>query len=222
MKLVGYALLSPTLLWVFDITAANSDNVKDIFRRIMDNLGIISILIIAIGLSMDCFAVALGAGLSLGKISKIQVLRLALSFGSFQAVMPVIGWLVGRTVIDYVAPYDHWVAFGLLAVIGGHMLWEFFEKKEKTEAVDVTRGVRLLILSIATSIDSLAVGLSFAFLNVNIWVAVAIIGLVAFIVTAVGVIIGRKVGQLIGRWAELAGGIILIGIGLRILLSHLL
>jgi manganese efflux pump family protein len=188
----------------------------------MDSLGIISILIIAVGLSMDCFAVALGAGFSLGKIRKIQVLRLALAFGVFQAVMPVIGWLVGRTVIDYVAPYDHWVAFGLLAIIGGRMLWEFFEKKEKTEAVDVTRGVRLLILSVATSIDSLAVGLSFAFLEVNIGIAVAIIGVVAFIVTAIGVIIGRKVGQLIGRWAELSGGLILIGIGLRILLSHLL
>ena len=188
----------------------------------MDSLGIISILIIAIGLSMDCFAVALGAGCSLGKIRKIQVLRISLSFGVFQAIMPLIGWLVGRTVIDYVAPYDHWVAFGLLAIIGGHMLWEFFEKKEKEENVDVTRGVRLIILSVATSIDSLAVGLSFAFLDVNIGIAVAIIGTVAFIVTAVGVIAGRKIGQLIGRWAELAGGLILIGIGLRILLSHLL
>jgi putative Mn2+ efflux pump MntP len=171
----------------------------------MDSLGIVSILIIAIGLSADCFAVALSAGFSLGEINKIQVLRMALSFGVFQAIMPVIGWLVGRTVIDYVAPFDHWVAFGLLAFIGGRMLWEFFEKKEKAETVDVTRGVRLLVLSVATSIDSLAVGLSFAFLEVNIGIAVAIIGTVAFIVTAVGVIIGRKVGQLIGRWAELAG-----------------
>ena len=190
--------------------------------EIMDSLGIVSILIIAIGLSADCFAVALSAGFSLGKIKKIQVLRMALSFGVFQAIMPVIGWLVGRTVIDYVAPFDHWVAFGLLAFIGGRMLWEFFEKKEKAETVDVTRGVRLLVLSVATSIDSLAVGLSLAFLEVNIGMAVAIIGTVAFIVTAVGVIIGRKVGQLMGRWAELAGGLILIGIGIRIVLSHIL
>jgi putative Mn2+ efflux pump MntP len=188
----------------------------------MESLGIVSILIIAVGLSMDCFAVALGTGFSMGKIRKIQVLRMSLSFGIFQAIMPVIGWLVGRTVMDYVAPYDHWVAFGLLAIVGGHMIWEFFEKKEKDKTVDVTWGVRLLVLSVATSIDSLAVGLSFAFLEVNIGMAVAIIGAVAFIVTAVGVIIGRKVGQLIGRWAELAGGLILIGIGLRILLSHLL
>jgi putative Mn2+ efflux pump MntP len=191
-------------------------------RRVMESLGIVSILIIAVGLSMDCFAVALGTGFSMGKIRKIQVLRMSLSFGIFQAIMPVIGWLVGRTVMDYVAPYDHWVAFGLLAIVGGHMIWEFFEKKEKDKTVDVTWGVRLLVLSVATSIDSLAVGLSFAFLEVNIGMAVAIIGAVAFIVTAVGVIIGRKVGQLIGRWAELAGGLILIGIGLRILLSHLL
>jgi putative Mn2+ efflux pump MntP len=188
----------------------------------MESLGIVSILIIAVGLSMECFAVALGTGFSMGKIRKIQVLRMSLSFGIFQAIMPVIGWLVGRTVMDYVAPYDHWVAFGLLAIVGGHMIWEFFEKKEKDKTVDVTWGVRLLVLSVATSIDSLAVGLSFAFLEVNIGMAVAIIGAVAFIVTAVGVIIGRKVGQLIGRWAELAGGLILIGIGLRILLSHLL
>ncbi|MBN1367515.1 MAG: manganese efflux pump [Dehalococcoidales bacterium] len=188
----------------------------------MESIGIVSIILIALGLSMDCFAVALGAGFTMGTVKKSQVLRIALAFGIFQALMPVIGWALGRTVIDYVAPYDHWVAFGLLAIIGGHMIWEFFEKKERTRTVDVTRGVRLLVLSVATSIDALAVGLSFAFLQVNIGVAVAIIGTVAFIVTAVGVIVGRKIGQLIGRWAELAGGLILIGIGLRILLTHLL
>lgn len=188
----------------------------------MDSLGIVSILIIAIGLSMDCFAVALGAGCSLKKINIYQLMRLSVSFGLFQAIMPTIGWLVGRTVINFIAPYDHWVAFGLLALIGGHMVWEFFEKKEKDEAVDVTRGVRLLVLSVATSIDSLAVGLSFAFLKVNIVLAVVIIGVVAFIITATGFVIGRKVSQFMGKWAELAGGLILIGIGLRILLSHLL
>ena len=187
----------------------------------MDSLDIVSILIIAIGLSADCFAVALGAGFSQGKVHKIQVLRISLSFGIFQAIMPVIGWLVGRTVIDYVAPFDHWIAFGLLAFIGGRMLWEFFKEKEKEGTVDATRGVRLLILSVATSIDSLAAGLSFAFLAVNIGMAVAIIGVVAFIVTAVGITIGHRVGRLMGRWAELVGGLILIGIGLRIVIKHL-
>jgi len=188
----------------------------------VDSLDFISILIIALGLSADCFAVALGGGFSIKKISVNQVLRISFSFGIFQAIMPAIGWLVGNSFAELIESFDHWIAFGLLVFIGGRMLWEFLHpEKEAKKDVDITRGIRLLILSIATSIDSLAAGLSFAFLEVNIVMAIATIGIVAFIITAIGFITGRKAGNLFGRWADLAGGVILIGIGLRILITHL-
>jgi len=188
----------------------------------LDTLDFTSILIIALGLSADCFAVAFGGSCGLKKISPAQVLRLAFFFGLFQAIMPLLGWLLGRTFVRFIEPFDHWVAFGLLAFVGGRMLWEFFhEKAESTKEVDITRGLQLLVLSIATSIDSLAAGLSFAFLDVNIVLAIVTIGITAFIVTAIGVILGRKIGHFLGRWAELVGGLVLIGIGLRILIEHL-
>jgi putative Mn2+ efflux pump MntP len=184
---------------------------------------ILTIIFIAIGLSADCFAVALGAGVSGKDHSRSGIFRVALSFGLFQALMPVLGWLAGRTVVDIIAAYDHWVAFGLLAVISGKMLWESFHHERGPEKeTDITRGFLLITLSVATSIDALAVGLSFAFLKINIALASPIIGVVAFIVTVIGFILGRKVGGLIGRWAEVAGAVILLAIALRILLSHLL
>ena len=130
---------------------------------------IISIFLIAIGLSAGCFAVALGGGISNKNQSWLQVLRLSLSFGIFQALMTVLGWVAGRTVVDLIADYDHWVVFVLLAAVSGKMFWEAFnsDHAQKNE-VDITRGFVLMVLSIATSIDALAVGLSFAFLKVNI------------------------------------------------------
>jgi putative Mn2+ efflux pump MntP len=183
----------------------------------------LSILFIAIGLSADCFAVALSAGVANKNPTRLQIFRVAFSFGLFQAVMPVLGWLAGRTVVEYIADYDHWVAFGLLAIVAGRMLWEAFRPGEREgKEVDVSRGLLLLTLSIATSIDALAVGLSFGFLKVSIAVASPTIGIVAFIVTAVGFLLGRKAGGLIGKRAEAIGGIILLAIAFRILLSHLL
>jgi putative Mn2+ efflux pump MntP len=137
--------------------------------------------------------------------------------------MPVLGWLAGRTVVNLIADYDHWVAFAMLAIVGGRMLWESFrpERSQGKEA-DITRGVLLLTLSLATSIDALAVGISFAFLNLNIALASCTIGAVACVVTVVGFRLGRKVSKLIGRRAEAIGGIILLAIGLRILLGHAL
>ena len=183
----------------------------------------LSIFLIAIGLSADCFAVALSGGVAGKNHSRARVLRVALSFGLFQAVMPLLGWLVGRTVVDFIAAYDHWVAFGLLAVVSGRMFWESLhpEKGEEKEA-DITSGLLLLTLSIATSIDALAVGLSFAFVEVNIALASPIIGAVAFLVTTVGFILGKKASRLIGKRAEAIGGIILLAIAFRILLGHLL
>jgi putative Mn2+ efflux pump MntP len=137
--------------------------------------------------------------------------------------MPVLGWLAGRTVVEFIADYDHWVAFAMLAIVGGRMLWGAFRpERSQRKEVDITKGLLLITLSIATSIDALAVGLSFAFLNVNIALASPTIGAVAFVITIIGFKLGRRAGQRIGKRAEAIGGIIIIAIGLRILLSHIL
>jgi len=183
---------------------------------------LLSILGISLGLSADCFAVAVSSGVSLGS-GRARMLKVALSFGLFQAVMPVLGWLAGTTIVGYIGQYDHWVAFGLLAFVGGRMVYESFHHEgEAARKTDIGRWLPLLVLSVATSIDALAVGLSFALLEVNIAVASVIIGVVAFGVTMVGLFVGRKSHQLLGKRMELVGGIILIGIGLRILITHAL
>jgi putative Mn2+ efflux pump MntP len=185
-------------------------------------LDLLSILLIALGLAADCFAVALSGSISMKTVSPPQIFRTALVFGAFQALMPAIGWLVGSTIVDFIAEYDHWIAFALLALVGGRMIWETFRSEEGKRKIDISRGVLLLILALATSIDALAVGLSFAFLKVNILLACSIIGVIAFAITIVGFLLGKKAGPLIGKYAEAVGGVILIGIGLRILLSHIL
>ncbi len=137
--------------------------------------------------------------------------------------MPLLGWLAGRSIVGLVEQYDHWVAFGLLAGVGGHMIWQSLHPKNSdTPKLDVTRGGAMLLLSIATSIDALAVGLSFAFLQINMAMASLTIGLICFGVTFSGFLLGRKSNRFFGEHAETVGGIILIAIGLRILLSHLL
>jgi len=189
----------------------------------MAQLDLASLLLIAIGLSADCFAVALGVSISGSGPSSRRMLRTALAFGVAQSLMTAIGWAVGSTVVDFIASYDHWVAFGLLTVIGGRMLWESLHPREaEAKAGDTTKGVALLLLSVATSIDALAVGLSFAFLEVNIALAALTIGGVAFTIAALGFLLGRKAGHVMGKRAEAMGGVILIAIGLRILLTHLL
>lgn len=190
--------------------------------KAMDGLGSLSVLVIAIVLSADCFAVAFSGSISMQRITPFQMTRTALSFGLFQAMMPVLGWLVGRTVVDAVASYDHWLAFILLALIGGKMIWGSFRTEESRPAgTDITKGFTLIVLSVATSIDALAVGLTFAFLEVNITLASVTIGVVAFLVTVIGFLAGRKAGKLMGKRAKAIGGLILIAIGLRILLTHL-
>ncbi|MFC1987251.1 manganese efflux pump MntP family protein [Chloroflexota bacterium] len=137
--------------------------------------------------------------------------------------MPVLGWFAGRTVVELIAGYDHWLAFILLALVGGRMIWESFRSREShRENTDITKGFLLLTLSVATSIDALAVGLAFAFMKINIAVASSTIGVVACMATAIGFLLGRKAGHLIGRQAEAVGGMILIGIGIKILLEHIL
>ena len=189
----------------------------------MSNVGFLAVLLIAIGLSADCFSVALSGSIFRKTVSFVQILRVSSSFGAFQAVMPILGWLAGRTTVEFVSDYDHWLAFALLTFIGGRMVWESFHSKERrSEAIDMTKGLPLLILSVATSIDALVVGLSFAFLKTNMVLASTTIGIVAFIVTTIGFTVGKRVGRLMGKRAEAVGGAILIGIGIRIVLEHLL
>lgn len=189
----------------------------------MTSLDFISLTLISLGLSMDCFAVALSGSIAKKGMSRFQMLRVSLSFGLFQAAMPVLGWLAGRAFVEFIEGFDHWLAFGFLAFIGGKMVWESLRsKEERREKSDFTRGLLLLTLSIATSIDALAVGLSFAFLDVNIGWASLNIGGTSFVVTIIGLLLGWKVGEWVGKRAETIGGLVLIGIGLRILLTHLL
>lgn len=189
----------------------------------MINSDFLSISLIALGLSADCFAVALSGGISKKNHSWPRRLRVSFSFGLFQTLMPVLGWLAGRTVVEFIADYDHWVAFVLLVIVSGKMLWESFRpESNQDKEVDITKGLLLITLSVATSIDALAVGLSFAFLKINIGVASLTIGAVAFLVTLIGFVVGKRASKIIGKRAEALGGIILLAIAFRILLTHVL
>lgn len=180
------------------------------------------LFLIALGVSADAFAVALGKGLHMKTFSLRHAVVIALTFGVFQAVMPVLGWLLGTQLADSITSIDHWIAFGLLVLIGGKMLWEAFSSHEDTEKDTDALDLReLLVLAVATSIDALAVGISFAFLAVSIGPAVALIGATTAVATFVGVVLGRRMGARFGAPAEIAGGLILCFIGLRILLDHL-
>jgi putative Mn2+ efflux pump MntP len=183
----------------------------------------VSVLVIALGLSADCFAVALSSSISQKTSSSLRLWRLPLLFGVFQSLMAMLGWLAGWSIVDFISGFDHWVAFGLLVFIGGRMIWQSFrEHDEEKSRKDLASWFILLVLAVATSIDSLAVGLSFAFLDINIAMASATIGVTAFVITFVGLFLGKKVGMLFGERAEMVGGVILIAIGVRILLEDLL
>ncbi len=180
-----------------------------------------SILIIAIGLGLDAFSVAIGVGAVSWNVLLGSALRLSFYFGMFQTLMPIAGWFAGMTVADVIADYDHWVAFGLLAYVGGKMIMESFRQEKRAYKTDPTRGWTLIMLSVATSIDALAVGLSFAFLKIPILYPSIIIGLVAFAMTMIGIIFGEKLGKIVGKKIEGLGGLILVGIGFKILIEHL-
>lgn len=186
-------------------------------------MGFFELFLIAVGLSMDAFAVSICKGLKMQRFNVRHAGVIAVAFGGFQALMPVIGWFLGKQFESYITGIDHWIAFALLAVIGGKMAVESFKKEEEdsskeNEKLDVKE---LLVLAVATSIDALAVGITFAFLQVSIVPAVSLIGVITFVLSAVGVFIGHKFGAKFKSKAELAGGIILILIGLKILLEHL-
>lgn len=182
----------------------------------------VSIVVLAIALAMDAFAVSIGTGVCLKTVTSRQTFRLAWHFGLFQAMMPIIGWGLGLTVRDVIARFDHWVAFLLLAFIGLRMVRDAFNENEDKPKTDPTKGASLVILSVATSIDALAVGLSMAVLEVSIWFPALIIGVVAGLFTVVGLHIGRAVGSAgrLSRYAEVLGGLTLLAIGVNILREH--
>jgi putative Mn2+ efflux pump MntP len=181
------------------------------------------VLGIALALAMDAFAVSIGLGLSLRPATRRQTFRLAFHFGLFQLLMPILGWGAGERLIRSIQAYDHWVALALLAAVGGKMIVESLRKAERGnfESRDPTRGLSLIVLSVATSIDALAVGLSLAALGVSIVVPAVIIGIVASAMTVIGMRAGPVVGKVIGKRAELLGGLVLIGIGIKILADHM-
>jgi putative Mn2+ efflux pump MntP len=181
------------------------------------------LFLIAVGVSADAFAVALGKGLHMRHLRYRNALIIAITFGLFQAIMPLIGWLLGTRFADYIADYDHWIIFALLALVGGKMLWEAFSSHEDTEKDSDSIDVReLLVLAIATSLDALAVGVSFAFIpDLPVGPAVTLIGVTTAVISFAGILIGHRVGIRLGKPAEIAGGVILILIGLRILFEHL-
>jgi putative Mn2+ efflux pump MntP len=195
-----------------------------VFERIPFYRGSVSIgatLLIALGLAMDAFAVSVAAALVLERVNLGHLFRLAFHFGLFQFLMPVLGWLAGGTFASYVSAFDHWVAFALLASIGGRMLWESRSANRAFAGVDPTRGWILIALSVATSIDALAVGLSLALLEVSVWAPAVIIGLVAAAMSAVGAAFGSRLGKRWERRAEAIGGLLLIAMGLHVLWNHL-
>jgi len=189
------------------------------------------LVLIAIGLSMDAFSVSVVSGICYPGLKKWQSLRAAAFFGGFQGIMPLIGWYVGSIFSGYIRGFDHWIAFALLAAIGGKMAFEAImemrdrrngkECGEKEDSGGITRLGSLVVLSFATSIDAAAVGISLNLLGLNVFLSALFIAVVTFLLSLAGVLGGRRIGSRLGEWAEIAGGLILAGIGVKILLQHL-
>jgi manganese efflux pump family protein len=185
-------------------------------------VNLLVILGIAVGLSMDAFAVAIAASIALHPVTRHQVFRFGFHFGLFQALMPILGWLLGSTIVQWVAAFDHWIAFGLLAYVGGKTIVEALRAdEEKSRGADPTRGWSLVVYSVATSIDAFAVGLSFACLGVSVWYPAVVIGLTTGSLTALGMLVGSSLGNRLGKRMEMLGGLVLIGIGVKVLFDHL-
>lgn len=177
---------------------------------------------IALGVSADAFAVAIGKGLHMQRLNLRSAFAIAVSFGVFQAGMPLIGWVLGTQLAAFITPIDHWVSFALLSLIGGKMIWEaIFSKDEEVDGSGAISVRELLLLSVATSVDALAVGITLAFMPVPIVASVLLIGVTTLVLTFAGILIGHKVGARFRGPAEIVGGAILIVIGVQILLTHL-
>jgi putative Mn2+ efflux pump MntP len=184
-------------------------------------MGLLTLFLIGLGLAMDCFAVSLSLGAA-GKLTGRTLFRTALLFGLFQGIMPVIGWLVGENLRFLIEKVDHWIAFGILFLIGGKMIAESFGKESDSGKADLQNLYVVLGLSLATSIDALITGVGFGLIKVNILLAALIIGGVTFLLTLAGAYLGKKSTFITPRWAERLGGVVLIGIGIKVVLMHIM
>lgn len=182
-------------------------------------MGLITLFLLAIGLCFDTFAVSVSSGLLRKEIVFWQAVRIAFFLAVFQAIMPVLGWLGGITIKDWIEPFDHWVALGILSVLGIKMLLESFKKTEEKN-IDPLDIKVIISMALATSIDAFAVGISFAIIEVNMFLAVIIIGSVTFIASMLGILFGKKAGSHFGQKMEIIGGLILIAIGIKIVMEH--
>ncbi len=183
------------------------------------------LVIISIGLAIDCFSVSLCIGSAPRPLTFRSVFRLSFHFGLFQGGMALLGWLLGTSLVQFVANIDHWIAFLLLLWVGGNMIREGISSTEeviKENCEDQTRGLSLMMLSVATSIDAFGVGLSLAFVEANIYTASALIGFISLVLSIIGLLGGQRIGQRFGKHAEIVGGLVLIFIGLRIVITHTL
>jgi putative Mn2+ efflux pump MntP len=185
-------------------------------------MGFADVLLIAVGMAMDAFAVSLGIGTTRMACAPRSVFRLSFHFGLFQFLMPVLGWLAGSRFAVYIDAVDHWVALALLAFVGGRMIRSGLDAHVQAFACDPSRGRMLVTLSIATSIDAFAIGLSLAMLRVDILYPSVVIGVVTGMLSLIGLLIGHRLGEVVGKRMEILGGLILVGIGIRIVLSHIL
>jgi putative Mn2+ efflux pump MntP len=189
-------------------------------------LDFLSFILLGVSLSMDALAVSVSTGICVPDLKKRDAVKIGLYFGGFQALMPTLGWLLGTSVIDYISAFDHWIAFGLLALIGIKMIADALRGKEEQKACGVRESMlshkTLFFMAVATSIDALAVGVSLALVKADISVGAAIIGVTTFLLSFLGATLGKRLGSAFEKKAMVVGGIVLIGIGLKILLEHLL
>lgn len=184
-------------------------------------MGILAIILIAIGLSLDSFAVSVCTGLLVNRIRFWQATKIALTLALFQSAMPLLGWLIGIQLEDLVKDYDHWIAFGLLLLIGARMIYESLKPEEERKDFNPFKLTVLIGMALSTSIDALIVGITLAFIEINIYLAVIIIGIVTYVAAMLGMLFGKKAGKWFGKKIEIVGGLILIALGVKILLEHL-
>lgn len=185
-------------------------------------MGFTTLILIALGLNFDTFAVSISTGLVANNIKFWQATKVAVTLAIFQALMPVLGWFIGSQLKSFISNYDHWLAFGLLTIVGIKMIIESQKKEEKRINLNPFKSFVIVGMAVATSIDALIVGVSFAFINVNILLSVGVIGFTTYILAMLGLLFGKKAGQWFGGRIEILGGVILIAIGLKILIEHLI
>jgi len=184
-------------------------------------MNFLTIFIIGLGLMFDTFAVSVSGGISKPKIKFLEALKVATIFVLAQGLLPFVGWLIGKQIAQYIQNLDHWISFILLAFIGGKMIFESFKNQDDTKPFDFDKIFTLIILGIATSIDALIIGFSFALIDYNIYISAITFGIQTGFTAMIGMLLGKKVGNRLGRRAEIIGGLILIGIGIKILIEHL-